>query len=98
MGRTVRNRIFLRLGRDWALGYDALQWIVYRRRKRREERYWNPVGYVTRRDTLWRLLREKRCTIDTQAIQAIHRLPPTFNDWTAPHNAGDQPGDADAGE
>ena len=80
------DRIFLRLGKGWAIGYDPLQWIVYSRRKRREEWYWNPVGYVsTSRDLLVRVLRENHAQLDDSAWRAVEELPQSFRDWYTAH-------------
>ena len=93
------NYVFLDLGRDWAIGYDHLQWIVYRRRKRQEESYWNPVGYVgSTRNVLQRVLRENHARLDKGAGEAIDRLPYSFSDWYAAHSSMSQEGRKDVEE
>jgi hypothetical protein len=82
MPSTRRVRIFLNLGPDWAIGHDALQWIVYRRRKRQEAGYWNPVGYIdSNRDVLCRVLRENNAALDDGAWQQLMALPYSFKEW-----------------
>ena len=82
MPSTRRVRVFLTLGPDWAIGHDELQWIVYRRRKRQDASYWNPVGYInSNRDVLCRVLHENNALLDVAARQELMKLPFSFKEW-----------------
>jgi hypothetical protein len=78
----MRARIFLRLSRKWALGSDCHQWIVYQRKKRRDQCYWNPVSYVgSTKAILRRVLLHNGTVIDTEGEAALAALPDTFKIW-----------------
>ncbi len=88
MSACAGKCVFMILSRDWAIGHDKLQWILYQRRKRREEWYWNPFGYVTTKAIIVRVLREKRVQLDDPAWNAIEELPGSFREWHSTHTTG----------
>ena len=78
----MADRIFLRLGDHWALGYDDLQWIVMQYRPPR----WRPVSYVTtKKVVLMRVLEEKGVVVTPDALTTLNRLPETFREWYRRH-------------
>jgi hypothetical protein len=84
MRSEAASVISIRLSMDWAIGSDCLQWIVYRRRKRRDKRYWNPVGYIgSNKAILLRVLRENSVQTHKQGDKALRELPETFREWIA---------------
>ncbi len=76
---------FLQLSDDWRLASDPLQWVVQRRGSfdvKRGERRWNAVSFVaTRRDILFRVLRELGAEINPDAQADLDDLPQTFREW-----------------
>lgn len=82
-GRGVKNdRILFELEPGWALGTDRNQWIVMRRRKRRDQYYWNPVSFIgSTKTTLLRVLREKGVHTSEKGQSALNALPERFLDW-----------------
>ena len=81
------DRIFLRLSEGWALGFDKLQWMVMRRRKRREERYWQPVSFIaSEKRILERVLREMGAEVTPKGRAGIDSLRSTFREWLAQQN------------
>ena len=88
------DRIFLRLNDGWALGYNPLQWMLMRARKRREQTYWQPVAFIaTEKRILRRVLREKGVEPTPEAAEYIDAMPDTFREWYAQRESADaQPG------
>ncbi len=80
--KTVQHLFDLSPG--WALGSDACQWMLLRRRNFRTECGWKPVSYiVSNKDILRRCIAENGIK-PTQAAQAkISALPFQFRDWWA---------------
>ena len=78
----MTDRVFVHTC-DWALGADEVQWILYRRRTRHAESYWQPVSFVrSTRDILARCMREKGVEAET-ARSLLFGLPATFDEWHA---------------
>lgn len=78
----MTDRIFLHLCEDWALGADELQWIVMRRKKRGDQRYWNPEAFIaTEKRILRRVLREKGIEPTPEAARYLSSMPDTFKEW-----------------
>lgn len=66
----------------WALGYDPQQWMIMRARKRREERYWQPVSFIgSCMPVLMRVLAEKGVQLTPEAGAALDAMPSRFLDW-----------------
>jgi hypothetical protein len=64
----------------WALGADMAQWILYRRRSRKQGG-WEAVSFVSSTwEVLERCLREKGVDDDT-ACFLLRGLPDTFQEW-----------------
>ncbi len=82
-GRGMKNdRILFELAPGWALGADRNQWIVMRRRKRRDQHYWHPVSFIgSTKTTLLRVLREKGIHTSEKGQAALNALPERFLDW-----------------
>jgi len=77
-----KDRILFELAPGWALGADRNQWIVMRRRKRRDQHYWHPVSFIgSTKTTLLRVLREKGIQPTPEAKIALNALPERFLDW-----------------
>ena len=78
----MADRQLLRLNDNWALAYDENQWIIQRRKMRRDESYWNPVSYIgEKKSTLMCRLREKGVVIDPEAQFYLDQMPDTFLQW-----------------
>ncbi len=78
----MTDRVFLDLCEGWALGADELQWIVMRRKKRRDQAYWNPEAFIaTEKRILRRVLREKGIQPTPEAAEYIDAMPDTFKEW-----------------
>ena len=76
------------VSRDWALGADSLQWILYRRRAKGE---WRAVSFVgSTREVLARCMGETGCSGEDRA-RLLDGLPPTFNQWRETHQTTSQP-------
>ena len=66
--------------RDWALGADSLQWIIYKRASKLKGG-WYGVSFVSsRRTILERCMREKGCPELNRTV-LLAGLPETFNEW-----------------
>ena len=89
------NRLALMLCNDWALLFDANQWILANARNVHSGRQWQPISYIaSTKSTLRRVLMEKRIYPELAAEQAIDSWPERFLDWLAEHKAkqmGDRP-------
>ncbi len=76
---------FLQLSENWRLAADPLQWVIQRRGAFKAKiggRRWNAVAYIaTRRDILFRVLRELEAEVDHNALDALDDLPQTFKEW-----------------
>ncbi len=73
---------FLQLSDNWRLASDLLQWVVQRRRGKT----WAGVSFVaTRRDILFRVLRELEAEVSPDAQAALDDLPQTFREWQKEH-------------
>ena len=73
---------FLDLSPRWRLAADNLQWIIQRRRGEK----WDSVSFVaTRRDILFRALRELDAEVTPAALDALDDLPLTFKEWVDSH-------------
>ena len=84
----MSDRIIIELTPGWALGYDPLQWIVMRAKKRREESYWNPVAFIaTEKRILLRVLCEKGIQPIAEASNYLDAMPDTFREWLRWHDA-----------
>jgi hypothetical protein len=84
----IQERVFLHLYRGWALGFDQYQWMVLRSKRRRDERYWNPVAFIaTKKSILLRVLAERRIKPTPEATDYIERMPDKFRDWLRIHYA-----------
>lgn len=78
----MSDRQFLRLSEKWALGYDRNQWIVMKRRKRRDEHYWHPVSFIgSTKTNLLRVVAEKGVTVGPAAQRVLDTMPERFLDW-----------------
>ena len=70
--------------KDWALGNDNLQWILYRKQRRQEHDprpSWHAVSFVSStREVLERCMREKGVS-PAEAIEMVRDLPDTFEQW-----------------
>ncbi len=77
---------FLLLSDKWRVAHDPLQWIIQRRgafKAKVGERRWTAVAYIaTRRDILFRVLRELEAEVDPDALDALDDLPQTFKEWS----------------
>ncbi len=85
----MTDRVFLRLGEGWALGYDQNQWIVMRSKSDRSKpgQGWRAIAFVgSTRAVLMRVLREKGIEIAPDARVAVDSLPETFLEWLAAHD------------
>jgi hypothetical protein len=61
---------------DWAVGTDAVQWILYRAQK--GDSPWRSLSFVTStRDILERCMREKGCPEMHRAV-LLAALPPHY--------------------
>ena len=79
-----KDRIIFQLSDKWALGYDRLQWMVMRARKRRGQREWRPISFVdTEKTILFRCIREKGVQPTPEAQAKLDALPDTFKEWLA---------------
>ena len=82
----MTDRVFLRLGEGWALGYDQNQWIVMRSKSDRSKpgQRWRAIAFVgSTRAVLMRVLRESGAEIAPDARVAVDSLPETFLEWLA---------------
>ena len=95
----MTDRVFLHLCDGWALGYDPLQWMLMRARKRQEHTYWQPVSYIaSEKRILCRVLRETGVEPTPEAAEYIGAMPDTFREWYAlRESAGAQPGSGSGG-
>jgi len=85
----MTDRVFLRLGEGWALGYDQNQWIVMRSKSDRSKpgQGWRAIAFVgSTRAVLMRVLRETGAEIAPDARVAVDSLPETFLEWLAAHD------------
>jgi hypothetical protein len=73
---TVRERIFLRLGENGALGADDHQWILYRGE--------SPVSFVrSTKSVLVRSIREKGIELSAEGLARLNALADDFDSWRA---------------
>ncbi len=67
----------LHINNNWALGTDALQWILLRKRANG----WRPVAFVSStKQILARCMQEKGVPTNN-ATQTLNTLPNTFKEW-----------------
>lgn len=70
------------LAPGWALGYDASQWMLMRRRNFRTQRGWKPVSFIaSNKDILFRCMRESGIDPTPEAQAKLDALPFRFRDW-----------------
>ncbi len=70
----------------WALGYDRLQWMIMRAKKRRVGVTWQPVKFITsRKANLLSTLAEIGVQPTSKAQAALDAMPDTFRDWFRQH-------------
>ena len=85
---AVRERIFLRLGENGALGADDHQWILYRGE--------SPVSFVrSTKAVLVRCIREKGIELSAEGLAGLDALADGFAAWKAdpsPEGYSDSPG------
>jgi hypothetical protein len=73
---TVRERIFLRLGENGALGADDHQWVLYRGE--------SPVSFVrSSKALLVRCIREKGIEVSAEGLSGLVALADGFGAWKA---------------
>ena len=73
---AVRERIFLRLGENCALGADDHQWILYRRE--------SPVSFVrSSKAVLISCIREKGIEVSAEGLSELDALADGFAAWKA---------------
>lgn len=78
----MKDRLFLRLSEDWALGHDDLQWIVYRVYFKRDTARFLPVSFIgSTRAVLHRVIRENGIELTPEAEVALDSIPNTFREW-----------------
>ena len=78
----MTDSVLIILAPGWALGYDSLQWMLLRARKRQEETYWQPIAFVgSEKRILLRVLREKGVELTPKAAVYIDAMPDKFRDW-----------------
>lgn len=73
----MTDRVALHLNDDWAITFDANQWIVCKARKLRSESKLHPQAFIgSTRTTLARVLRENGVVIDVKAQVVMDTLTP----------------------
>ena len=76
------DKLLFRLSDGWAIGADEAQWIIYRAKKRGDQRYWQGVSFVaTTKTKLERCLREDGAVVDNIGRVHLDALPDTFKEW-----------------
>jgi hypothetical protein len=80
----MTDRIFLTLNDKFALGYDDLQWILFRAHRRHDRVTWDGISFVrSTKAILERCIEECGCKPTVQAQDAIDRMPWSFDVWKA---------------
>ena len=79
-----RDLPLLFLNPDWRIAYDRHQWIVQRCDDRARRR-WRGVSFPTQRDSLLRIIKEKRIAADEEALAMIPSWPATHLLWFIKH-------------
>jgi hypothetical protein len=76
-----------RISGDWALGADELQWIVYRRHRRKGGDSWDRIKFIrsTREHLAYRLT---QLALADDAQRLLDGLPETFEEWLAGRGIG----------
>ncbi len=78
----MRHKNLISLAPGWALGWDKLQWMLLRGRKRYAETTWQPVAYIaSEKHILLRCMAENGCTPDTAGVATLDVLPERFCDF-----------------
>ena len=81
----MTETIFMRLSEDWALAYDANQWIVCKRKCDRTKtgEAWRAIAFVgSKKAVLMRVLREKGAVIAPGPLASLASdFPDTFREW-----------------
>jgi hypothetical protein len=77
-----------RISGEWALGADELQWIVYRRHRRKGGDTWDRIKFIrsTKQHLAYRLT---QLAPDDDARRLLDGLPDTFDQWLAARWSGD---------
>ena len=76
------DRHFLHLSEDWALGYDDLQWIVYRAYFKRGAARYEPKSFIgSTKRILRRVLRENGIEPTSKAKEYLDTMPDSFTEW-----------------
>ncbi len=66
----------------WALGYDRLQWMIMRAKKRRVGGEWEPVKFIASRKAAMLLtLAEIGVQLTSEAQAILDAMPDTFREW-----------------
>lgn len=91
----MRDEFILQLTPSWAIFADHNQWIVAKAEKARPQDdlshpavRWRGVSFIgSTKTVLYRVVREKRIAIDTDAKAIIDSWPESFLDWRDRQNA-----------
>ena len=84
---TEKFLIQLDAGRKWALGADAMQWIIYRVNTSNGDEVLQGRSFVNSdQDLLRRCLREYDVNLTDEAVAAMAELPHTFREFKEKFN------------
>lgn len=83
------DRMIARLGPNGALGFDRLQWILYRayddkKKTKWQGRNWDAASFVrSTKAILERCIREKGIEVSPEGQVFLDQLPENFDSWIA---------------
>lgn len=78
----VRAEFPVQIADGWAIGWDNLQWMLLRRRKRHAQTLWHPHSYIaSEKRILRRCMRENGVPVTAAGEAFIDGLPDHFRDF-----------------
>lgn len=78
----MKDQILIELSPGYALGFDNLQWIIYRAYFKLDTARLRPVAFIaSTKAVLWRCIHENEIELTHEAVEYIDAMPDAFRAW-----------------
>ena len=82
----MSDQLLIDLAPGWSLGFDNLQWIIYRVYFKRDTARLLPVSFIgSTKTVLRRVIQENGIQLTPEAVEYIDAMPGTFRVWFRQH-------------